>query len=238
MKLLTRSLFLILLIAFCQFAHAQTGTVKGRVFEDETKEAVLGARVELLKAKRNTIIQDITGEFTFLDVLVGSDTLQVTGVGYSTKKIPIAIAAGSVAIVNIELKESEEQYIYENGAFTDFRPCIYNEPFIIKPSMCTVAGKICEANSEQPIPRAAIDVSYRYADSSGLTHVGCCMGVVSDSLGRFVMENLFPGQYHLIATARKDSYAPKDVRVMAVADSLYRINFYLSKEKNLKVKQR
>lgn len=92
LKKISLSLFFILVLAYASFA--QTGTIKGFVYEKETGEPVLFTSVYLQKTTF-VAITDINGYFTITRVPDGNYTLVITYLGYDTLRQQVTIAGGN-----------------------------------------------------------------------------------------------------------------------------------------------
>ena len=78
-------LFIISCISFCQITMAQS-TVTGKVVDAVTKESLVGISITLINAKKGTVTAT-DGSFTIR--LSGMDELEITSVGYLTKKMEV-----------------------------------------------------------------------------------------------------------------------------------------------------
>ena len=78
-------LFIISCISFCQITMAQS-TVTGKVVDAVTKESLVGISITLINAKKGTVTAT-DGSFTIR--LSGKDELEITSVGYLTKKMEV-----------------------------------------------------------------------------------------------------------------------------------------------------
>lgn len=88
------------LIAFammlCTAAFAQTGSVKGIVWEDETNDVVVGANV-ILKGTTTGTISNADGSFELNDVPAGSQVILISFIGYGSREIPVKVPVGGTA---------------------------------------------------------------------------------------------------------------------------------------------
>ena len=100
---------LVLLMALSLFAQDQ-GTVRGRITEAETGNALPGANVQLEGTSLGAA-SDANGNYTISNVPVGTYVLKVTYVGYATVTRTITVAAGtnelSVALTQTILEAKE-----------------------------------------------------------------------------------------------------------------------------------
>jgi len=106
MKVL-HSLF-ILLLTMHSIAHAQSGTIKGRVLDKQSEISLIGVSIELLGANLATgATTDNDGYFILDHVPLGRHNIRVSYIGYETVEIPdIVVTSGKDAIVNVSLLES------------------------------------------------------------------------------------------------------------------------------------
>ena len=97
-----------LLVAMHFTAHAQDGTIKGRVLDKQSETSLIGVSIELLNAKTPTgTTTDINGYFTLENVPLGRHSIRISYIGYETTEIPdIVVTSGKDAIVNVSLLES------------------------------------------------------------------------------------------------------------------------------------
>lgn len=89
-----RILFLILLLGF-QITKAQTGTIKGFVYEKESGEPMSYINV-VLQGKNIGVQTDINGYFSIPQVPVGKQTIWTTVLGYDTAKATFNVKSGDI----------------------------------------------------------------------------------------------------------------------------------------------
>lgn len=89
-------LLLICLLTLCSLSIAQTGTIRGRVV-DENGEALIGANVEVMELQgRGASTTDADpGNFEIADVPVGVYSLRITCIGYQSRYIRNVDASAS-----------------------------------------------------------------------------------------------------------------------------------------------
>jgi hypothetical protein len=101
-----KPILFILLFSSCILVNAQTGTIRGRVLDKNTQEAVIGANV-VIEGTTTGAPTDIEGYYKITNVPVGSFNLVATSIGYnSLTKFNIILNSGNEQIVNFELVES------------------------------------------------------------------------------------------------------------------------------------
>lgn len=106
---MTRSIFSFVLIILSFSSFAQTGLIRGAVFDDKTGESLIGVTVQVEGTQTGTIT-DIDGKFE-VKVSPGSYNILISYVSYATLKIEnTQVTADQVTVLdNIRLKESVEQ---------------------------------------------------------------------------------------------------------------------------------
>lgn len=92
---------LLLLCTLSTFAQNNLITVSGRVIDNDTKEPVELAAVQLLSLPDSTQAAGVTtskqGQFTLPKVKAGKYILKISFIGYLTKKIPLQLSASTPA---------------------------------------------------------------------------------------------------------------------------------------------
>src|SRR5690606_25759173 len=76
------------------FACAQTGSVKGIVWEQETNEGVAGANI-ILKGTATGTISAADGSFDLSRSPAGNQVIAISFIGYAPREIPVRIQPGS-----------------------------------------------------------------------------------------------------------------------------------------------
>ncbi|MDP5011550.1 MAG: TonB-dependent receptor [Crocinitomicaceae bacterium] len=82
-------LFLFLIAGFVSSTHAQEGSLSGKVVDNVTKQAVVGAKIALNPSLR--AISDFDGNYKFDKVPYGSYTLTVAMLSFDTMRIELTI---------------------------------------------------------------------------------------------------------------------------------------------------
>lgn len=90
---------------------AQTGTIKGLVFDKQSENLLNGATIELLNVDEATgVITDFDGRFTLKDIGVGRQAIQISYIGYEPFTVPnIEVTSGKDVFINIGLTEAFNQ---------------------------------------------------------------------------------------------------------------------------------
>lgn len=97
--------FLLMLagLFFTAFVYGQTGTVKGVVKDKSTGETLPGANV-LVKGSLKGASTDFDGQYTLDGVPAGSNTIEVSFVGYLPLSQVVNVAAGQTLTLNFDLE--------------------------------------------------------------------------------------------------------------------------------------
>lgn len=99
-----------ILLSTIQFSYAQPSqNVRGKVFDSETFNEIIGAKVQIFTSdtlKQYRAITGADGTFSILNVPVGKHKLVVTFLTYDTQNTTIEVNSGKETIVNIPLQES------------------------------------------------------------------------------------------------------------------------------------
>jgi hypothetical protein len=105
-----KSLSLGFTILLTSFSFAQTGTVRGFVYEKSTGEPILYQKVKLVSAS-NTIygaVTDLNGFFSIPKLALGTYTLKIDDPAYKKVNLPVNIQkASEIVDLKIELEKSE-----------------------------------------------------------------------------------------------------------------------------------
>ena len=86
-------------------SHAQTGTIRGFVYESETGEPVIFTNVYLNKTSIGAAT-DVNGYFAITKIPPGSYTLVISYMGFDTLHLPIVIKANELISKKLFLKKS------------------------------------------------------------------------------------------------------------------------------------
>ena len=101
-----RNLLIVCLMALSSFAFAQTGTIKGRVLDQDSNEALIGANA-IISGTTQGATTDVDGYFTIENVQAGTVTINVSYVGYEPTDEKVTVVAGkTVSMGNVTLLSS------------------------------------------------------------------------------------------------------------------------------------
>jgi len=205
----------------------RAGIIKGRVISNKTKKPIQGAWIDSPRMREQTT--NGNGEFRLSGMPVGLDTLLVGAEEHSSLRVPVSVVPDSQTTVNVELKYGGFT-LKVSMACSPGKPCIYHEPFTIKPGKFTLAGLVRENEGDNRVPYAIVTTYFSYTDSDDVTRQDCCASVVADSMGRFVFQNLYPGEYDLSARRSRGAVDQDFTSLSTIADSLYRLDFRLGEK--------
>ena len=102
--LLTFSLSILMIAAF-----GQTGTIRGKVTDQETGEELIGSTV-IIKGTTKGSATDFEGNYAITNVEPGTYELVFTYISYQNKTISdVVVKAGEVTVINVPLSSDAEQ---------------------------------------------------------------------------------------------------------------------------------
>ncbi len=103
-----QSIFLFLAFLFFSLgAFAQTGMIKGFVYDKKSGEPVMFSNILIQKTTYGSTTDD-NGYFVINKVPKGDYTLRVSFMGYEEKLIPVTVKAGGILSLRIELEPSSK----------------------------------------------------------------------------------------------------------------------------------
>jgi len=99
---------LICMIAPGAYSQTITQTIKGNVFDTQTKETLIGANVIILESDPLMgVSTDVDGNFNFSKVTLGRHSIRVNYIGYDPVIIPeVLVSSGKETVLNIGLRQS------------------------------------------------------------------------------------------------------------------------------------
>jgi hypothetical protein len=98
--------FLIVAMGFMATVSAQTGTIRGFVYDNDNGEPVPFVNVIVKNTDNIGAPTDINGFFSISDVPVGERVLTLTYIGYDTLIFPVTVEAGKIVNVKMIMKQS------------------------------------------------------------------------------------------------------------------------------------
>ncbi|MCB0375951.1 MAG: TonB-dependent receptor, partial [Sinomicrobium sp.] len=97
--------YLFLLLQTATSLHAQTGTIRGNLYDRETGEPILFANIRLGGTALGTNSDD-NGFFSLTDVPTGSYTLIATYLGYDSLAVPVTLTANAISYQRLMMHPS------------------------------------------------------------------------------------------------------------------------------------
>jgi TonB-dependent receptor len=156
-----------LLIIFLAYAGAAlaTGNIAGKVTDEKTGEAVIGATV-MVKGTALGTVTDIDGQFT-LPVDGGDYTVEVKYLGYSGKEIEgISVKDGLAATLNIALAPQKKTELNEVTVRSSFKKENINALYSIQRSSATIQDGISADVIRRSPDRSTGDVLKRVSGTT------------------------------------------------------------------------
>ncbi|MFD2725118.1 TonB-dependent receptor [Hyunsoonleella rubra] len=101
-----RRFILFLLLFVTVLTYAQTGSVTGKLTDKEYNNEPLAFANVLIKGTTKGTTSDFDGLYEIANLDAGTYTLVFSFVGYETQEIPVTIAAGETATLNVEMAAS------------------------------------------------------------------------------------------------------------------------------------
>lgn len=98
----------LLLLILCSASFAQTGSVKGFVYDKSNGEAMPGVTVSI-KALKKAAQTDVNGFFNLPKLLVGQYTLTAVSIGYETTELPVTVLEDEIISVKINLEKKSKE---------------------------------------------------------------------------------------------------------------------------------
>lgn len=124
---------LLLILPFCSYAQSVTQSIRGQVFDNETRLPIIGAHIILLDGQTNP--QSITnedGNFNFVGIPLQRVTLEITYFGYKKVILPNLISnSAKDLILDIPMEEEAFELNEVNVSVTKNRGDALNELAIV-----------------------------------------------------------------------------------------------------------
>lgn len=98
-------LLLILLLTFTiqSFTLAQSGSIKGTIYDQESNETLVGANIVLLKRNLGAA-SDLDGNYVIRNIPVGKQTIVISYIGYESDSVEVTIVADRALGEDFHLK--------------------------------------------------------------------------------------------------------------------------------------
>src|SRR5258708_26341927 len=84
-------------------AQQPTGTIRGRITDNDTQQPIIGASVTV---GSRSAVTGTDGRYTLTRVPGGSDLLHVRLIGYAPASQPVMVAAGDTVAIDLALNPS------------------------------------------------------------------------------------------------------------------------------------
>lgn len=81
------------------------GTIKGQLTDESSGDALVGAAV-MVKGTTNGTITDLDGNFMLENVSEGTQTIEISYIGYSTKNMSVEVGSGNSDMGNVAMETS------------------------------------------------------------------------------------------------------------------------------------
>ncbi|XZF14480.1 TonB-dependent receptor [Chitinophagaceae bacterium MMS25-I14] len=101
-------LLTLLLSAFTVLAFAQSGTIKGFVYDKSNGEPMIYTNV-IIEGTKFAVQTDLNGFFSIRNVPAGTYSITSTSIGYDTANVSVSVAADQVVTQKLYIKRSERQ---------------------------------------------------------------------------------------------------------------------------------
>ncbi len=165
--LLASSLLAIFLAAFCMPVWAQSGgKLSGKVTDQKTGEALIGATVTIEGSTRGTAT-NVNGEYVITDVPAGTHSVLVKYIGYQNKQVSeIQIKAGQVTVLNIVLNEAATQQLAAVTVKATFKQESVNSLYSKQKNNAAITDGITAEAIRRSPDRSASDVLRRVSGAT------------------------------------------------------------------------
>ena len=222
------SMVLIALLSFAAAPPARVGKVAGTISSKDGP--VVGVSVEMLHLDRKVITNE-DGNFVFLGILPGADTVRITGAGFGVPVVPIEIETG--VTTSVEARQDKDGTTIITHHSMQFPTQAAVRP---RPGKTTIAGRVLDAGTQHPSPRDEVEAEFSYRDADGVRWIIHGFSTTTDKKGRYAFNNVDPGAYELSI----HRYISGDIsrecvlgsvecgrsHVQAVADTMYTVTIF------------
>jgi hypothetical protein len=158
-------LSLILIISAQSFAQT-TGKISGKIIDQKTSEALIGASA-MIQGTSTGAAADVEGSYVISGLKPGKYTLEVRYMGYQTKSIAdIEIKAGAVTTMDVALNESASQTLGEVVVKSSFRQESVNALYAIQKNSVSISDGISSELIKKSPDRSTSDVLKRVSGAT------------------------------------------------------------------------
>ena len=99
-------LIAILLLVFTSSAFAQTGSIKGKIYDKESNIPLPGAKIQVENTSRGAVSKN-TGDFTIIEVPAGTQKLLISYIGYKNITQEVTVKDGETSTIDIMLEPQD-----------------------------------------------------------------------------------------------------------------------------------
>ncbi len=96
------SISIFLFIITYSNSYSQTGSIKGKVLDSKTKDALFGANI-IIKGTSLGSASDLEGNYVIRNISVGEQTLEISYIGYTPKSVEINVTENRTINLDVEL---------------------------------------------------------------------------------------------------------------------------------------
>lgn len=102
---------LFILITWSNFlpATAQTGSIKGLVVDEQSKECLIGASV-LMEGTTKTAVTDMEGQYTINNIRPGTYSLRISYISYVSITKEVVVESGQTTVIDVSMKPSDTMF--------------------------------------------------------------------------------------------------------------------------------
>jgi hypothetical protein len=201
MKTRFRFFFLLAMITALFFtfsAKAQSGTLKGKVIDEKTKEPIPFAHV-LIELNGKLICEtaaNFDGKYTIKPIPPGIYDIMTCCIGYNKLYIKdIEIKADSVTYVESKCSEYQESFFPISEVYPKFKPKgFYTNIIEFKQSTGSLKGKIIDNKTKKPVPFALVSI---YMENNPI--IGTY--TIANINGDYITNPIRPGIYNVCVTS-------------------------------------
>jgi TonB-dependent receptor len=158
-------LSLTLIISTQLFAQS-TGKISGKIIDQKTSEALIGASA-MIQGTSTGAAADVEGSYIISGLKPGKYTLEVRYVGYQTKSIAdVEVKAGLVTAMDVALSEAASQILGDVVIKSSFRQESVNALYAIQKNSVSISDGISSELIKKSPDRSTSDVLKRVSGAT------------------------------------------------------------------------
>ncbi|GAB2976312.1 TonB-dependent receptor [Mucilaginibacter puniceus] len=158
-------LSLILIISAQSFAQT-TGKISGKIIDQKTSEALIGASA-MIQGSTIGAAADVEGSYIINGLKPGKYTLEIRYMGYQTKSIAdIEVKAGVVTTMDVALSEAASQTLGEVMVKSSYRQESVNALYAIQKNSISISDGISSELIKKSPDRSTSDVLKRVSGAT------------------------------------------------------------------------